>query len=122
MSEAKWAHPIDQNGKPCGFEAIPSHLVQLLDDPYRSLAGYVRNAGGYDKTPTAFAEFLWADFFRTRVTIGPTRAAFNNAVQRALPLAGSKEAAGLPGYHPAAQYDAAAGTRDAAGKNPAGKG
>ena len=76
--------------------------MQLLDDPYRSLAGYVRNAGGFDKTPTAFAEFLWADFFRTRVTIGPTRADFNNAVQRALPLAGSNEAAGLPGYHPAA--------------------
>jgi hypothetical protein len=98
MSAANWAHPIDQNGKLCGFEAIPDHLVKLVDDPYRSLAGYVRNAGGYDKTPTPFAEFQWADFFRPRVRIGPTRADFDEAVKRALSLAGTPEAAHLPGY------------------------
>ena len=98
MSAAHWAHPIDQYGKPCGFERIPDHLEQLIDDPYRSLAGYVRNAGGYDKSPTAFCEFAWADFFRTRVKIGPTRAAFDSAVAAALKLAATPEAAGLPGY------------------------
>jgi len=98
MNADKWAHPIDQNGKTCGFEDIPDHLEKLIDDPYRSLAGYVRDAGGYTKTPTAFAEFQWADFFRTRVTIGPARSDFDNAVKRALVLAGSEEAAYLPGY------------------------
>jgi hypothetical protein len=122
MNDAKWVHPIDQNGKLCGFEAIPNHLVELRDDPFRSLAGYVRVAGGYDKTPTAFAEFVWADFFRSRVTIGPTRADFDGAVQRALPLAGSKEAAGLPGYHPPAKSAAAPAAAAAAGKDAAGKG
>ncbi len=78
--------------------ALPKHIDQLRDDPYRSLAGYVRNAGGYEKTPTAFAEFLWADFFRPRVRIGPTRADFEVAVKKALTLAGSKEASKLPGY------------------------
>ena len=98
MSQNQWAHPVDQNGRPCGFEAIPDRLEKLIDDPYRSLAGYVRAAGGYDKTPTAFAEFQWADFFRPRVTIGPTRADFNNCVTVALKLAASPEAAHLPGY------------------------
>lgn len=62
MTAAQWAHPIDQNGRLSSFQEIPGHLEKLRDDPYRSLAGYVRNAGGYDKTPAAFAEFLWADF------------------------------------------------------------
>jgi hypothetical protein len=98
MSAAKWAHPIDQYGKPCPFERIPDRLENLIDDPYRSLAGYVRDAGGYDKSATAFCEFQWADFFRPRVTIGASRDDFNRAVTLALKLASSPEAAGLPGY------------------------
>jgi hypothetical protein len=98
MAAASWAHPIDQYGKPCGFERIPDHLAKLIDDRYRSLAGYVRDAGGYDKSPEAFCEFQWADFFRPRVTIGPTRADFDNAVAVALKLATSPAAAKLPGY------------------------
>jgi hypothetical protein len=114
MNTEKWAHPIDQNGKTCGFEDIPDHLEKLIDDPYRSLAGYVRDAGGYEKTPTAFAEFQWADYFRTRVTIGPTRSDFNNAVQRALLLAVSKDAAYLPGYKGSKTAAAAAAPKAAA--------
>jgi hypothetical protein len=98
MSAAKWAHPIDQHGQLCSFEKIPDHLALLINDPYRSLAAFVRDAGGYVKSPTAFCEFQWADFFRPRITIGPTRADFNNAVAAALELAASPEAAMLPGY------------------------
>src|SRR6516164_1204257 len=98
MAAAKWVHPIDQTGKPQPFEEIPGHLEKLLDDPYRSLAGYVRNAGGFDKTPTAFSEFLWADFFRPRVLIGPTPQEFNKSVDSAVKLASSPEAAHLPGF------------------------
>jgi hypothetical protein len=98
MAAAKWVHPIDQNGKVRGFEDIPDHLTKLIDDPYRSLAGYVRDAGGYDKTPTAFAEFLWADFFRPRVPIGPTKPDFHSSVDSALKLATTPDAAHLPGY------------------------
>ena len=99
MAAASWVHPIDQAGKPRPFEDIPDHLEKLVDDPYRSLAGYVRNAGGFTKTPTAFAEFLWADFFRPRVPIGPTRHDFEQSVAAALKLASSNEAAHLPGYN-----------------------
>jgi hypothetical protein len=98
MSAARWAHPIDEQGRRRPFTEIPCHLEELRDDPYRSLACYVRNAGGFDKTPTAYAEFLWADFFRSRVVIGPTRADFDSAVQKALSLAASAAAANLPGY------------------------
>ena len=75
-----------------------NHLEGLRDDPYRSLAGYVRNAGGFEKTPTAFAEFLWADFFRPRVEIGSTRADFEVAVKKALAPGrqqGGEQASGL---------------------------
>jgi len=98
MLAAKWAHPIDQHGAQRSFEDIPDHLEKLIDDPYRSLAGYVRDAGGYEKTPTAFAEFLWADFFRPRVVIGPTAPEFHQCVDTATRLATSTQAAHLPGY------------------------
>ena len=98
MAAARWVHPIDAAGTQRPFEDIPDHLEKLLDDPYRSLAGYVRNAGGFEKTPTAFAEFVWADFFRPRIRIGPTRAEFNKCVDSAIRLAMSPEAAQLPGY------------------------
>jgi hypothetical protein len=98
MNAAGWAHPIDQHGELCPFEKIPDHLTKLINDPYRSLAGYVRDAGGFEKSPTPFCEFQWADFFRTRVPIGPTRADFDTAVAEALKLAGSPAAESLPGY------------------------
>ena len=98
MATAHWVHPIDQAGTPRPFEDIPDHLEKLVDDPYRSLAGYVRNAGGFEKTPTEFAEFLWADFFRPRVRIGPARPDFNKSVDSAIKIATSPDAAHLPGY------------------------
>jgi len=99
MLAKHWAHPIDGHGDLQPIEAIPRHLGELVDDPYRSLAGYVREAGGFEKTPTAFAEFLWADFFRQRIRItGPDRGAFERAVQRALVLAHRAEAGNLPGF------------------------
>ena len=98
MAAAHWVHPIDRVGKPRPFEDLPDHLQKLVDDPYRSLAGYVRDAGGYEKTPTAFAEFLWADFFRPRVAIGPTRPDFHKSVDQAMKIAASPDAAHLPGY------------------------
>jgi hypothetical protein len=98
MREQRWAHPIDEQGhrQPCS--AIPKHLHELRDDVYRSLAGFVRSAGGYEKTPTAFAEFVWAEFFRHRIIIGPTHDDFKRAVGQALALAKSAVAREQPGY------------------------
>lgn len=98
MDKNLWVHPLDEHGVRHYYAAIPDRLDKLIDDPYRSLAGYVRNAGGYDKTPTAFAEFVWADFFRRAIPIEDLQADFQAAVRSALPLAHSKLASGLPGY------------------------
>jgi hypothetical protein len=98
METRRWVHPIDARGRRHGVSALPEHVKGLVDDPYRSLAGYVRNAGGYAKTGAAFAEFLWADYFRHRVRIGTGRAGFEAAVQKALALAHGPAARGLPGF------------------------
>ena len=98
MDARHWVHPIDAEGKHHAVDALPKHVKGLVDDPYRSLAGYVRDAGGFVKTPTAFAEFLWADFFRHRVPIGPGPKGFTAAVQKALALAHDAGAHQLPGF------------------------
>jgi hypothetical protein len=98
MGEKRWAHPLDERGRRQPFTAIPKHFEELRDDVYRSLAGFVRTAGGYEKTPTAFCEFAWADFFRHRIVIGPSHEDFMRAVDEALALARSPAARELPGY------------------------
>jgi hypothetical protein len=98
MDENSWVHPLDQNGVRHHYASIPNHLNQLVDDVYRSLAGFVRDAGGYEKTRTAFAEFIWADFFRRNVAIEDVNADFLGAVRHAQRLARSLLAKGIPGF------------------------
>jgi hypothetical protein len=98
MDKNQWVHPLDQNGTRHLYSHIPCHLDQLIDDVYRSLAGFVRDEGGYEKTPTAFAEFIWADFFRRNVAIEDLTADFHKAVQRAARLARSPLAKRIPGF------------------------
>ena len=98
MDKNLWVHPLDGNGVRHYYAAIPHRLQDLVDDVYRSLAGYVRNAGGFDKTPTAFAEFVWADFFRRSVPVELVRSDFAAAVRLAIPLAHGQLAKGIPGF------------------------
>jgi hypothetical protein len=99
MNENLWVHPLDANGVRHNYSMIPIKLDQLVDDVYRSLAGYVRDAGGFDKTPTAFAEFIWADFFRRNIAVETVRSDFDIAVRAGLALAHSKWAKNIPGYN-----------------------
>ena len=57
-------YPFDAQGRRRDFADIPKTIMQLKDDPFRSLAGELRRAGGFAKDTTPFSEFLWADFFR----------------------------------------------------------
>jgi hypothetical protein len=98
MDKNCWVHPLDENGVRHFYTAIPRHLQELVDDVYRSISAYVRNAGGFDKTTKAFAEFVWADFFRRAIPIELVRADFAAAVRLAVPLAHSSHAKGMPGY------------------------
>ena len=100
MDRNLWVHPLDENGVRHRYALPPHHLEMLVDDIYRSLAGYVRNAGSFDKTPTAFAEFIWADFFRRHIAVEDVKADLAAAVDVAIPLAHRAFAKGMPGYKP----------------------
>jgi hypothetical protein len=93
-----WLHPFDARGRRRPYDAIPKSVTDLADDPFRSLAGALRRAGGYAKETTPFAEFLWADFFRRRLARRMVERDFEKAVKRALALAKHPEARYLPGW------------------------
>jgi hypothetical protein len=93
-----WVHPYDENGERRGFRAIPKSVADLLDDPFRSLAGELRRTGGFAKETTPFSEFLWADFLRRRIERRAVEKDFAKAMERALALAKSQEAHYLPGW------------------------
>lgn len=59
LDNRAWCHPYDANGERRSFDAIPTQVCDLADDPYRSLAGELRRAGGYAKDTAPFSEFLW---------------------------------------------------------------
>lgn len=80
---------------------LPLDIRGMADDPYRSLAWMVRKEGGYENSAESFAEFQWANFFRShKLLIQRGREGFHEAVQRGLHLARSSEARHLPGYMP----------------------
>jgi hypothetical protein len=49
------------------YRDLPKSIDKLMDDPFRSLAGELRRAGGFAKDTTPFSEFLWANFLRRRM-------------------------------------------------------
>jgi hypothetical protein len=73
-------------------------MADLVDAPFRSLAGELRRAGGFAKDTTPFSEFLWADFLRRRMKRKAVERDFERAVEKAIKLAKSEDAAYLPGW------------------------
>ena len=98
MESRNWLHPYDAGGERCGWKDLPRHVGKLVDDPYRSLAGEVRAAGGYAKTQTPYTEFLWADFYRERIKRSLIEDKWDKALARAVALAHSPAASYLPGF------------------------
>jgi hypothetical protein len=91
-------HPYDAEGRRRTFRDIPKSVIGLDDDPFRSLAGELRRAGGFAKDTTPFSEFLWADFLRRRMKRKLVQKNFRSAAKEALKLAKSQEAHYLPGW------------------------
>ena len=91
-------HPFDDEGRRRTYKDVPEKVSQLVDDPYRSLAGELRRAGGFAKDTTPFSEFLWADFLRRRIKRKAVDDNFDHALEKALQLAKSKNADYLPGW------------------------
>jgi len=98
LDNHNWMHPFDDEGRRRHYEDIPKSVTGLIDDPFRSLAGELRRAGGFAKDTTPFSEFLWADFLRRRLKRKLVERDFDEALDRALALAKSPEANYLPGW------------------------
>jgi hypothetical protein len=98
MEANAWLHPYDGKGDKQPVSAIPLKISKMQDDPYRSLAGFVRRQGGFEKTSTPFVEFIWADFYRSKISLKELKRDFNLAVGRAKKMASSEDASGLPGF------------------------
>lgn len=98
MNYRQWVHPYDERGRRHPADDLPKKLASMADDPYRSLAAAVRMAGGFPKDQTPFAEFLWADFFRRRVSAKVLRADPNAALSEAMHIVNGKAAMHLPGW------------------------
>ena len=93
-----WMHPYDDDGRRQDVDAIPKSIADLVDDPFRSLAGELRLQGGYAKDTTPFSEFLWADFLRHRIKRKAVDHDFDAAIAEALTMAKTADANYLPGW------------------------
>lgn len=98
LDNRNWLHPFDASGRRRDYAELPKSIKGLADDPYRSLAGEVRRAGGYAKVDTPYSEFLWADFLRRRIDLKAVQGNFPKAVAKAAALAHGKAASYLPGW------------------------
>jgi hypothetical protein len=98
MDNHRWMYPFDTKGERRHYEDIPKRVMDLVDDPFRSLSGELRRAGGFAKDTTPFSEFLWADYLRRRMKAKAVKGDFDQALEQALQLARSKDADHLPGW------------------------
>ena len=114
-----WTHPFDGKGRRRDYKDLPRTVEGMIDDPYRSLAGQLRNIGGFAKDSTPYSEFVWADFLRLRIKPKAIERDFETALRSALDLAKSEEANYLPGW--CAPHNVAAAVRDSAPKKKKSK-
>jgi hypothetical protein len=98
MDGRGWVHPFDDRGMRRSYRDIPKTLAEMVDDPFRSLAGELRRIGGFAKETVPFSEFLWADFLRRRIKRTLVERDFTRALEKGLALAKSPDANYLPGW------------------------
>ena len=98
MDHRSWMYPFDAKGERRHHTDIPRSVIGLVDDPFRSLAGELRRAGGFAKETTPFSEFLWADFLRRRIKRKLVERDFDRALVKAMALAENEDAGYLPGW------------------------
>src|SRR2546426_1096325 len=98
LDNRSWMHPFDDEGRRRHYKDIPKSVSDLVDDPFRSLAGELRRAGGFAKDTTPFSEFLWADFLRRPVNRKNVEDNFAKALGKGLALGKGHDAVYLPGW------------------------
>ena len=67
LDNRSWMHPFDDQGRRRDYADIPKAVTDLVDDPFRSLAGELRLAGGYAKDTTPSANFSGRISLRRRM-------------------------------------------------------
>lgn len=100
MVDNRNSYPYCQFGEgPREALYLPHDIRGLADDPYRSIAWFVRKAGGYVSTDANFSEFQWANFFRSKHLLKKFgKKGLPEALVEAVKLAQSEEASCLPGF------------------------
>jgi hypothetical protein len=98
MDENGYLHPYDAFGRRIRPSKLPKDLNDLQHDPFRDLARDVREAGGFRKSRTPFAEFSWANYFRDEISLDDLQHDPDGAMRKAMKLAKRKQAIDLPGY------------------------
>lgn len=98
LDSLHFVHKYDENGQPQQYGEIPKRLIDLKNDHYRSLAGFVRKSGGYKKIDKPYLEFEWADFFRKHISLEEIEQDIKEAVTKGVQLALSEKANFLPGW------------------------
>jgi hypothetical protein len=97
LEARNWVYPFDGSGRRQPLGRIPARLLEVEDDPFRSLAGALRRCGAYAKSTAPYADFAWADFLRRRIDPALSLRDFDAALAGARALAASRAAAHLPG-------------------------
>jgi hypothetical protein len=116
LETRRYTHPFDDEGRRRSYDDMPKTVFDLIDDPWRSLTGALKRAGGYIKDKALFSEFQWADFLRRRIARETIECDFDAALVLAIELARNREAMSLPGWLGAASTkEAAAGSSAASG-------
>jgi hypothetical protein len=100
MSRSRNTYPYCQFGEgPRKALYLPKDIRGLADDPYRSIAWFVRKAGAFENSEKNFAEFQWANFFRKRGLLDRHGIkGMQAALVKAVKLAQSPAARKLPGF------------------------
>ena len=90
----------DANGNAITPRELPASIKDLTDDPFRSLAGAVRESCGFEKGDPAssgedYIEFHWADYLRahwagTGIAVDDIDAKFDERRQRRAATGGAK--------------------------------
>ena len=94
MSKRDYIYPFCQFGEgPRNPLYLPKDIRGLADDPYRSLAWFVRKDGAVEKGSKNFSEFKWANFFRRHKVLDKNgQDGFERAIRVAKRLTKSKPA------------------------------
>jgi len=66
MDHRDWVHPY-AFGKRYDYSDLPKSIDKSEDDPFCSLAGELRRAGGFSEDNSPFSGFLWANRLRHRM-------------------------------------------------------